>query len=110
MAGLKVEVFKSGPHKGMGMQGTSLTDAQRAMLQERVDQLGAEFKATVRSERDGREGRKISDECMQGQTFSVKECLVNGLIDAQMSSAAAMSALADLKNIRRSNYTGRGRA
>jgi ClpP class serine protease len=71
--------------------------------------LGAEFKATVRLERDGREGRKISEECMQGQTFSVKECLVNGLIDAQMSSAAAMSALADLKNIRRSNYTGRGR-
>lgn len=87
MAGIKVEVFKSGPHKGMGMAGTSLTDAQRAMLQANVDRLGADFKAAVRS---GRE-RAIPEDVMQGQSIGVKEAIAVGLVDAESSLEAALS-------------------
>jgi ClpP class serine protease len=77
MNGLRVELFKSGRHKGMGQPGTSLTDEQRALLQSRVDVIGKRFRADVCS------GRRceIAEEVMQGQSFDAQECLVNGLVD-----------------------------
>lgn len=87
MAGYKVELFRSGPNKGMGMPGTSLTDAQRAMLQERVTKLGNDFKAAVRMGR----GREIKDEVMQGQTFDAATALAHGLIDSVGDFDAALS-------------------
>lgn len=87
MAGVRVDVFKSGEHKGMGMPGTSLTDEQKAMIQTRVDQIGQQFRATVR------EGRgNIPDAIMQGQSFTAKEAKKNGLID---SIATIQDALRD---------------
>jgi len=77
MMGLKVEMFKSGKHKGMGYPGTSLTDEQRGMLQSRVDMLGAKFRAAVRSNRDG-----VADDTMQGQSFDAAAALKEKLIDS----------------------------
>jgi protease-4 len=77
MMGLRTELFKSGKHKGLGMPGTTLTEEQRAMLQARVDSMGAQFRAAVCS---GRE-RAIETEAMQGQTFDVDGALAAGLID-----------------------------
>lgn len=78
MEGIKVEMFKSGKHKGMGVAGTSLTDEQRTMLQTRVDQLGAQFRQAVISGRQ----REIASDVMQGQTFAADDAVKNGLIDA----------------------------
>jgi protease-4 len=77
MQGLKVEMFRSGPHKGMGYPGTSLTEEQRGMLQAQVDKCAAGFKAAVRSGR----GKNIADEFMQGQSFDVDAALACGLVD-----------------------------
>ena len=77
MEGVRVELFKSGKHKGMGMPGTGLTDEQRGMLQARVEALGVKFRESVNTGR----ARTISDEVMQGQSFAVEEALTNGLID-----------------------------
>jgi protease-4 len=75
--GVKVEIFRSGPHKGMGMTGTELTEEQRGMLQAQVDKCAAGFKAAVRSGR----GKNIADEFMQGQSFDVDAALACGLVD-----------------------------
>jgi len=75
--GIKVELFKSGKHKGMGMPGTSLSDEQRDMLQSRVEALGVKFRAAVRTGR----ARDIADDAMQGQSFAVEAAVENGLID-----------------------------
>lgn len=97
MAGLKVEMFKSGKHKGMGQPGTALTDEQRAMLQDRVDRLGAKFRATVNA---GRE-RVIDPAVMQGQAFDAAESLSNGLIDGITDFEGALSDAAMIGKMRK---------
>jgi signal peptide peptidase SppA len=87
MEGIRVEMFKSGQHKGMGYPGTSLTDKQREMLQAQVIAIADKFKAAVREGRDaamwGRVKRsaQISDDVMQGQSFAVEQALESHLID-----------------------------
>ena len=77
MQGLKMELFKAGKFKGAGVQGTSLSDDQKAMFQSRVDHIHGMFKASVR---DGR-GRNIADEDMEGQDFIGSQAVDNGLVD-----------------------------
>jgi signal peptide peptidase SppA len=88
-AGLRMEVVKAGRLKAIGVPGTSLTDEQRSHLQERVDQIHAQFKASVREKR-----RYVRDEAMQGQTFYGAEALEKNLVSDLVSSrAAALSQL-----------------
>ena len=79
-AGVKVEVIKSGDLKAAGIDGTSLSDAQRADLQAQVDEIHAEFKASVRGKR-----AMVDDSAMRGQVFSgrgaAKQGLVTGLVN-----------------------------
>ena len=78
-AGVKVEVIKSGDLKAAGLDGTSLSDAQRNDLQAQVDEIHAEFKASIRSKR-----ALVNDNAMRGQVFSgraaAKQGLVTGLV------------------------------
>lgn len=78
MAGVKPIVFKSGTEKAMGYPGTSLTEKQIADIQAQVDEIGARFRETVRTGR----AKNISDETMQGQSFTAQQGLENGLIDS----------------------------
>ena len=99
MAGLKVEMFRSGKHKGMGQPGTSLTDEQRAMLQGRVEAIGAQFRAVVC---DGR-GRPIGEDSLQGQSFDAAEARVRGLVDEVTDFDTALADAASLARMRRQN-------
>jgi ClpP class serine protease len=70
----------------MGTPGTSLREEESAMLQKRVDELGAQFRATVRAgvaRRSAMTGRAltISDDLMQGQSFTAAAARAAGLID-----------------------------
>jgi signal peptide peptidase SppA len=94
--GLRVELFRSGPDKGVGMPGTTLTDAQRAGFQARVDALAAQFKAAVR---DGRQ-RDISDDAMQGADYAVDEARAAGLIDGVTTLDRAVSDARAMANMR----------
>lgn len=87
LQGLKVEMFKSGKHKGAGYPGTSLSDEQREIIQSRVDAIGVQFRAAVRG---GRGGVEISDDTMQGQSFDAESALANKLIDSITTFATAM--------------------
>jgi protease-4 len=84
--GIKVDMFRSGKHKGMGYPGTRLSDEQRTMLQDRIDGLGKDFKQAVRSGR----GKNISDEVMQGQSFSADAAIRHALIDNIADFATAI--------------------
>lgn len=86
-AGVKMEVIKSGSLKGAGIEGTSLTDAQRANLQEQVNAIHADFKETVRGKR-----RHAKDEDMEGQVFSGKVAARKGLVTGLGTSLAALVA------------------
>jgi signal peptide peptidase SppA len=97
MEGIRVEIFKSGKHKGMGYPGTSLTDEQRDMLRAQVMEIAGKFKAEVRK---GRE-LDILDDAMQGQSFSVEAGLKLGLIDQVGTfDEVVRDALAKVKNLR----------
>lgn len=61
-AGVKVEVFKSGEHKGAGTEGTSLTEEQRAEKQRLVDTMADQFFEAVQR------GRNLSDDEMDAVT------------------------------------------
>lgn len=97
MAGIRTELFKSGKHKGMGYPGTSLNDEQRAMLQAGVDKIADQFKAAVQSGR----GRPISEDAMQGQSFSVEDAKRIGLIDDVTDMDQALRDAVLLKNTRK---------
>ena len=74
--GMKMEVIKAGKYKGIGIQGTSLTDEQRALLQSEVDSIHEMFKGAVKIGRGN-----VSDELMQGQDFMGGDAVQLGLAD-----------------------------
>ena len=85
--GVKMEVIKSGSLKGAGIEGTSLSDAQRANLQEQVNAIHADFREAVRSKR-----RLAKDEDMEGQVFSGKVAARKGLVTGLGTSIHALIA------------------
>jgi signal peptide peptidase SppA len=86
--GIKMVVIKSGKFKGAGIPGTSLSEEQVANLQQGVDEIHADFKASVLQTR-----KLVKAEDMEGQVFSGKQAaqrnLVTGLADS-FNEAVAM--------------------
>lgn len=76
-AGLKVDVVRAGRYKGMGLPGTSLSQEQRQLLQDQVDDIYGMFTGHVRQMRGA-----VDSETMQGQTFMAKDAAERNLIDA----------------------------
>lgn len=60
MKGVSLELFKAGTHKGLGLPGNELTQADRSYLQARVDDLNAQFTSAVKAARP-----KISEDALQ---------------------------------------------
>jgi len=75
LQGLKTEVFKVGKFKGIGIPGTSLTKAQKDLLQDTVDKAFAEFASFVIRHRE------VPREAMEGQTFTGDDAVKNLLVD-----------------------------
>jgi len=76
MEGLAMQVFTDGTLKGAGIEGTTLTPAQRTDIQGRVEHIGGMFKSFMQSRRPG-----VSADIMQGQWFYGDQALQNGLAD-----------------------------
>ena len=77
--GINIELFKAGDNKGMGIPGTSLTDAQREILQAKVDKNYANFTASVKSKRS-----KVPDDAMQGLMYDTEDAIKLGLVDGRV--------------------------
>ena len=84
-AGLKSDIITNaeGIYKGAGV-GPSLTDDQRASIQEKVDRIFGLFKTFVTTMR-GLNGATVPDSACQGQTFLGLDALAAGLIDKCVS-------------------------
>lgn len=81
LAGVRVRVFSSGPYKGMGTPGTSLTQEQEVFLRQRVMQLAEDFYQHITTERPS-----IQPEHMQGQFYSGAEAVRLGFVDEVFNS------------------------
>ncbi len=91
--GLDMQLFKSGENKGIGLPGTSLTEAQRERMQERVDRIGAQFRATVTRRRP-----YVSAAMMDGDDYDIEEAIAGKLVDHISTPTAAMAALLEMAN------------
>jgi protease-4 len=78
--GIKINAIKSGEFKLAGASFKPLTDSERAMFQDGVDKLHAQFKAAVLR------NREISTDCMEGQCFDGEEAVENGMVDSLVES------------------------
>lgn len=78
--GIKEDNIVSGKNKAMGSAGIDMTEEQREILQELVDEAYDQFVGIVAS------GRKMDDakvrELADGRIYSALQCEKNGLIDA----------------------------
>ena len=92
MLGVKVELFTTGKFKAAGFPGTSLTEAQRELIQERIDQVFGDFKTAVT-----RQGRAIPSEAMQGQTFYGPQAEALGLANVVRNRSAASASVDTLR-------------
>ncbi len=87
-AGVKPVVVSSGIYKGMGAPGTSFTDAQMQHLQDRVNEMAAEFYAHVQQSRPD-----VNQSDLQGQTFKASSARTKGFIDDILASIDAVAEL-----------------
>ena len=83
--GVKMEVIKSGTLKGAGIEGTSLSEGQRADLQEQVNAIHAEFRSAVKAKRSS-----VQDSDMEGQVFSGRKAASKGLVTGLSTSITSL--------------------
>jgi protease-4 len=79
MAGIKMVLIGSGKHKGAGMEGTEITDEQKAYFQSRVDDINSQFVGAVK------DARKLNDkqlaEVAEAGVYVGAKAASAGLID-----------------------------
>lgn len=75
MEGYAVNLIKSGTMKAMGASFKKLTDEERSYFQAQCTAIHNDFKLAVTLD------RKISDEHLQGQSFSAIEAVKIGMVD-----------------------------
>jgi signal peptide peptidase SppA len=83
--GVRAELFKAGKYKAAGVPGTKLSDDQREMFQARVESIHESFKSAVVSRRPN-----VRAEHMEGQIFSGREAVANGMATGLESSLEAV--------------------
>lgn len=76
--GVKLDLIKSGEFKAMGIK--PLSEDERAILQERVEQIHEQFKAEVN------EKRTVDPAFMEGLTYTGEQSIENGLADSLVFS------------------------
>lgn len=78
--GVKMEVFKSGKYKAIGLPGTSIDAEGKDLIQQSVVDVHQDFKADVRSVRS-----LVPDSAMEGQSFSAKKAASLGMLTGIVS-------------------------
>jgi ClpP class serine protease len=71
--------------KGAGIEGTSLSEGQRADLQEQVNAIHADFRNAVKAKRSS-----VTDSDMEGQVFSGRKAASKGLVTGLTTSLASL--------------------
>ena len=95
MMGERIELFKSGPLKAAGLDGTSLTDEQRAAIQSKVDSIYYEFSGAVSA------SRRVKPEAMTGGDYYGATAKPLGLVDSISDLNTARADLRKFADLRR---------
>jgi len=96
--GIKPDVVKSGKYKDMGAYYREMTDEERRLLQEMIDDAHGQFLETVSKGRDMPvEKLKV---LAQGQVFTGAQAMKNGLADHPGNINAAIDAAKKLAGIK----------
>jgi len=85
--GIKLELYRDGALKAIGLYGKETTTAEAEFLQASVARSGAIFKDFVRARRPD-----VQDEHLQGQWFDAAEAQTYGLVDLIMPDEASVRA------------------
>lgn len=90
--GIKTLVFKTGPLKGAGVPGSTVTDDQQQYFQSRIDEAQKSFDAAVQK------GRSLTDKQLEavktGGVFGAEEAMSKKLIDGIQSMETTLNQLA----------------
>lgn len=79
MQGYSLELFSKGTHKGLGLPGRDLTQADREYLQGTVDKVNAQFVGAVKSARPKASEEALRDAKMYDGSDAVKQGLADGI-------------------------------
>lgn len=93
--GVKVHHFATGPLKGLGAEGTPITEEQASYLQTQVEKMQAEFDNAVRMARNLSRDQLAA--VRTGGTFLAAEAKAKGLIDDVKTLDQVVKALAAAK-------------
>lgn len=85
--GIKLELFKRGKYKAIGVMGNPLDEAAREFLDRDVQRTNDRFLAAVRAHRPG-----VADSTMEGQWFDGEEAVALKLADEVVGSVGEVVA------------------
>lgn len=85
--GIKLELFRAGDMKGIGVMGKSLTPKERAFLDDSVKRCNDMFTGFVRDRRGD-----VADSTMQGQWFDGMQAKDLNLVDALVTTELEVTA------------------
>ncbi len=85
--GVKVNAISAGTYKLTGAPFKPMTEDEREMLQEQVDWVYSQFKASILSKRE------VPESAMQGQVFDGAHAVSQGLIDGVVDSVNDVTTL-----------------
>jgi signal peptide peptidase SppA len=80
MQGYSLELFSKGTHKGIGLPGRDLSQADREYLQGQVDAVNAQFVSAVKAGRTKASEEALRDAKMYDGPLAVKHGLADGLV------------------------------
>lgn len=80
--GYSLELFSKGTHKGLGLPGRDLTQADREYLQGTVDKLNTEFVNSVKSGRPKASEEALRDAKMYDGPDAIKHGLADGIVSS----------------------------
>jgi protease-4 len=94
--GINEVVIKSGEMKDIGSPFRNMTDAEKALLGEAVQEIFAEFKGVILEHRGDKINRAMFDEITDGRVLTGRMALDAGLVDALGSREDALRKAAEL--------------
>lgn len=80
--GVEPDPITSGPMKAMGAMGKPLSEEERKIFQDLIDDMFTQFKQVVKDGRDNfNKDPESLDELATGQVYTANQAIANGLID-----------------------------
>lgn len=97
--GYNVSVIKSGTYKDIGSPSREMSDSERQIVQQVVNEIYSEFKGVVEQNRRGKLNMALFENATDGRIMSGRGALNYGLVDQLGTKYDALRKAASLANI-----------